>query len=327
MMTFLLGCILPLITASGEPDSAALLDDYSACGPNCLYAAARLMGLQVELDRVKQLVGAPRAAGNSLAEIDRAARSLGLATLAVTVDGARLASVPVPAIAHMRYSYVSPGRMEPHFILLLGAGEDHVIVLDPPLGVGAVTREKFAEAWTGNLLLFFDTAEAAEPWRVSLESTAERRWERSLLTSGLLLLLAAFVSIGQEKCRWLVRGTVYGIRGVARFVRARLGRDASSSRRPRMGTALRVLAVVVAALVPVAVGRWFSASGGEPALRTPGSAVREIARLLGITVSALRSEVRVIYSKGQVTRREKFHAKVFEFYRNWVRTDPPRECQ
>jgi ABC-type bacteriocin/lantibiotic exporter with double-glycine peptidase domain len=143
LLAIVLAAAIPL---SNAEDSAVLLDDYGNCGQVCLYAIARLKGKDVTFDRVKQLVEPTPPEGSSLGELNVAARALGLFPVAVAVDRSRLEYLPVPAIAHLKHSFLDSSRQQSHFVVLLHVSESDTILLDPPLPVGSVSRERFHEA-------------------------------------------------------------------------------------------------------------------------------------------------------------------------------------
>ncbi len=270
---------VPLLTLGvGEP-SAALLDDYNACGQVCLYAVARLKDRNVDFDRVKQVVGPPKAGVHSLAEIADAGSKLDLFPIAVTADRSGLNRLHLPAIVHLKRSFFRRDQKESHFVVLLAAEERSALILDPPFRTTRVGWGQFEETWTGNLLLFADTAEEADQWRAGLESAAGYHLKRYLLLSGGLLVIVMLVTIQWDRCKMFSQKLVGAASRVVRLPRKLLtptvsGAEQHGHRRSATRVALLVLLILVAGASPVVVGRWVGNIRRKPVLDIPGDVVR-----------------------------------------------------
>lgn len=272
MGILVLGCAFSLSLASAEEPSAALLDEYNACAQGCLYAVARLKGVQTGIAYVKKLVGPPQRGQHSLATIERAAHDLGLFPIAVSVDQSELRGLPMPAICHLKHSFFLHGQ-GPHFIVLLAARDNGVVILDLPFRTAFVPWTAFRAEWTGNLLLFADSADAARKWKGSFESPADHRLKGRLVFSGSLLLFVALITIQWEGCKVVIRGAVRAARALSPSARGVAGSERPSRRRCAIRTASRVLPVLVAGVVTVVLGRCLMHPEKGAMLRTPSGVV------------------------------------------------------
>ncbi len=267
----LIAWALPLLAASTQEASVALLDDYSACGQVCVYAVARLKDVPAEFEHVKNVVGPPQGGRHSLAEIERAARDLGLFPIAASADRSRLRGFPMPAIAHMKHSFFDHASGF-HFVVLLATRENGAVVLDPPFRTAFVPWKTFEAAWTGHLLLFADSADDAGKWRACFESVADDRLKVWLVFSGSLLLFAVLITIQWDSCRALVGSAARAARRLKRLAGG-VGSGQDLRRRRAMRTGLCVLGIVLIGVTSAALGRWLVPPKKGPKLKTSGESV------------------------------------------------------
>ncbi len=137
---------------SGIEITAELIDSWAPlrlwrrrpgdCGPCCLYLVLRHHGVAVTPDTVRRATGW-NWRGSSLQGLARGAASLGLEATCVRMDVQRVPDVSQPAIAHFQGN---------HFVVVRGADARQVLVADPRLGLGQVSRTTFEEMWSGHLL-------------------------------------------------------------------------------------------------------------------------------------------------------------------------------
>lgn len=137
--------------------------EYPAAGSFlCLVMAARVLGLPADYN---QLARAYPDDGHPDLTLLRAARGLGLKARRTTGDVARLAGMPLPALAFMK---------DGSCILAIKAGADKLLVYDPSdaSGGGAAVMPElldvgtFSERWTGTAILLAR--------RFSLEAAGEK---------------------------------------------------------------------------------------------------------------------------------------------------------
>lgn len=121
--------------------------DQSDCGPAALATIALHHGLRVSRERLRDVSGTDRV-GTSLLGLLKGAERLGLRGRAVKGDWAGLASVPLPAIAHVK---TKEGLG--HYVVIHRVLADAVIVADPASGIERWTRAEFSARWTGYALL------------------------------------------------------------------------------------------------------------------------------------------------------------------------------
>src|SRR5215470_4422488 len=75
--------------------------DQSDCGPSVLATIALHHGVRISRERLRDVTGTDRV-GTNLAGLLQGAEKLGLRARAVRGDWAGLATIPLPAIAHVR---------------------------------------------------------------------------------------------------------------------------------------------------------------------------------------------------------------------------------
>jgi ABC-type bacteriocin/lantibiotic exporter with double-glycine peptidase domain len=117
--------------------------DANDCGPASLTMAARGLGLDTTLEHVRALVKLGPA-GSNLQDLAEAAGRLGLRATAVRIAPTQLASVRLPAVAHLANG---------HYIALFDLRLDGLVAGDPASGVRTLPFPAFQQAWSGNLLL------------------------------------------------------------------------------------------------------------------------------------------------------------------------------
>lgn len=139
-----------------DPDAAASRND---CGPACLAMLLNGLGVAATTDAVFQRTGMTAEGYVSMAQLMRVGESYGaplefrkgwtLADLRARIDLAR----PVIALVHYAaFSSLQPGVSTqspftgPHFVLVVGYDEDHVIVHDP-LWAGTRRDEGAFKRW------------------------------------------------------------------------------------------------------------------------------------------------------------------------------------
>ncbi len=113
------------------------------CGVACLAMVARAYGLPVCAETLLKSVRRDPN-GASLAELQRAALSLGLRPVPVRVSPEQFGQVALPAIAHYQSG---------HYVVLYEFGPEGVVVGDPAAGMVRLSRDLFVRSCSGNLLL------------------------------------------------------------------------------------------------------------------------------------------------------------------------------
>ena len=112
--------------------------DQMDCGPTCLRMVAQHFGKSYSIDYLRKRANITRE-GVSLEGIAEAAESIGLHTLAVSVDFKTLVDeVPYPCIAHWR---------QRHFVVVYKVKKNTVYVADPAHGLVKYSKEDFVKGW------------------------------------------------------------------------------------------------------------------------------------------------------------------------------------
>ncbi|MDJ0796768.1 MAG: peptidase domain-containing ABC transporter [Calothrix sp. MO_167.B12] len=120
----------------------------SDCGAACLVMISSYWGKRFSVNRLRDMTNAGRS-GASLQALATTAENLGFATRPVKATLDKFAEQSFPAIAHWEGN---------HFIVVYEISRNKVIVGDPALGQRKLTRQEFAEGWTGYALLLQPTS-------------------------------------------------------------------------------------------------------------------------------------------------------------------------
>lgn len=116
------------------------------CGPNCLYAYLALHGRPTTLEAISSKVPLG-VEGATMADLKRAANSLGVTSRIVKATASGLASSPLPAIAHLH-------SRRGHYVVVLRVGSSEVTTMDMSSGViTSLPSDRFLEMWSGHLLI------------------------------------------------------------------------------------------------------------------------------------------------------------------------------
>jgi ABC-type bacteriocin/lantibiotic exporter with double-glycine peptidase domain len=172
--------------ATEEPVPKIDPAEYRACGVNSLYVVCHIFGVETDLQTVERLVGPKSDGTSSFAELDAAARGLGLQPVAAKLAPEQISLVPAPAILHVRRLQGQPHGN--HFLVFLGRTEEgDAVLLDPPDGPVAVSGSRFERLWTGNVLIPCKTKADASALRASLSGSAWVWWAEPSLWSACVI--------------------------------------------------------------------------------------------------------------------------------------------
>ena len=127
-------------------------DPYRCCGLNCLAVVAHVHDIHVPLSSIEEILK-PRANGDcSVADIERAAQTLGLHPASAHLDWNVLPLVPFPCIVQLhsltRYATKS------HYTILMGFHRTGVILLDAPNPAMLHPYDEFRKDFTGVVIAF-----------------------------------------------------------------------------------------------------------------------------------------------------------------------------
>lgn len=123
------------------------------CGAACLRMIARYHGHELDYSALLRLAAVSRY-GTSLLDLARAGEALGFVTSGVEVGWDALASVQLPAIAHLADRH--------HFVVVWRVDRGRVVIGDPALMTRTMSREEFERGWRGTLLLLRPTSQLGE---------------------------------------------------------------------------------------------------------------------------------------------------------------------
>ena len=112
--------------------------DAMDCGPTCLRMVARYYGKHFSLQTLRDKAHLNKE-GVSMLGISRAAESIGLQTMGVSLTWERLkAEAPLPVVVHWKQN---------HFVVVYRIRKNRVWVADPSFGKTVMTREDFLKGW------------------------------------------------------------------------------------------------------------------------------------------------------------------------------------
>jgi len=122
--------------------------DITDCGAACLASIAAHYQLGIPVSKIRQLAGTDQKGTNAWGMI-KAAERLGFSAKGVRGGIEALPEVPCPAIAHVLIN-----KTLLHYVVLYRITKTQVEYMDPADGeLHKETLEKFAEIWTGVLIL------------------------------------------------------------------------------------------------------------------------------------------------------------------------------
>lgn len=112
------------------------------CGPEALYQACKLAGIQSTLQDLRELAGTGEK-GTTMLGLAKAARAKGWDAQGLKVNYAYLQEMPMPVIAWMNGD---------HFLLVTKAEGAVVDLFDPGKGDRKISRQEFSRMWSGYVL-------------------------------------------------------------------------------------------------------------------------------------------------------------------------------
>src|SRR6266849_3511872 len=119
--------MLGAVACGSEP--AVLPEDYASCGQTSLYLVCLIQGMDVEWERVKNVVGPPDNNGyQTFEDLSKAAAQLGLHAVGLHTNRAGVTDLPMPAIIQVRDPQETHARA--HLVVLLRSTLDGVYLLD-----------------------------------------------------------------------------------------------------------------------------------------------------------------------------------------------------
>lgn len=154
--SFLICAILGSL--SSESLAQQSVSDFGNCGENCLYAAAKLHGLNVDYDHVSRLVDPDGDGQTTLESLRVAAIELGMFPTGIKLLPRKdqVESLEAPAIVHMKV--MKDEQEGSHFVIFLGVDKDEsVVILDPPGAPKKIKLGAFLNWWTGYSLVIHAT--------------------------------------------------------------------------------------------------------------------------------------------------------------------------
>ncbi len=166
-----------------RPPVCVRQNDITDCGAACLATVARMHGLRVSINMIRQHAGTDKH-GTSVLGLVEAAQQLGFEARGVRGSTEALGQVPLPCIAHV----VQDGLL--HYVTILRVTTGSVVVADPATGIVRHPLTRFKVMWTGVLVLLVPSPS----FRPGDQCFGRRRGLLLLLRQNRFLLLQTLVA-------------------------------------------------------------------------------------------------------------------------------------
>ena len=173
-----------------ETDETSETEIYSVspfCGIACLYAASRILGVDLAFEELVDAKYISSPSGSTLGDLSEAALDVGLAGIPVRGMTARfLKHLDEPTIIHVESNPDSETVDYDHFVLFLGSEKVFARVFDPPNPIRETPLVALAARWNGTGLIVSEE-DAAEVVSVSRRVRSN---ELAIVSSLLIALFA-----------------------------------------------------------------------------------------------------------------------------------------
>lgn len=124
--------------------------DETDCGVVCLAMIIKYYGRSISVSKLREEAGTDKLGTNILGLI-KAAKDNGLdATAVKSQDYVLDDKVQLPAIAHLRKRGTDKTIL--HYVVVYEVTDKDIVCADPADGLVKISKEKFAELWTGKLI-------------------------------------------------------------------------------------------------------------------------------------------------------------------------------
>ncbi len=114
--------------------------DSKDCGPTCLKIITKHYGKGIDLSFIREVSETNRG-GSSLLGLSNAAEDLGMRSLGVKIDLAKLHKAPLPCILHWNKS---------HYVVLYKIKKKEYFISDPAHGLLRYSEKEFLNNWIGD---------------------------------------------------------------------------------------------------------------------------------------------------------------------------------
>lgn len=114
--------------------------DSKDCGPTCLKIITKHHGKGIDLSFIREVSETNRG-GSSLLGLSNAAEDLGMRSLGVKIDLAKLHKAPLPCILHWNKS---------HYVVLYKIKKKEYFISDPAHGLLRYSEKEFLNNWIGD---------------------------------------------------------------------------------------------------------------------------------------------------------------------------------
>jgi hypothetical protein len=140
---------LPAIPADfDQSEDRQIIFADNLCGPNCLGVIASYFDKPASQAEILELTDGGLHQPVSMADLVRAANTLGLEARGVVAAVDEIRNLPFPLIAHVTRDG------QGHFLVLSGFRDGNFRVIDPPKKATEIPASELYESLTGNVLIF-----------------------------------------------------------------------------------------------------------------------------------------------------------------------------
>lgn len=143
------------IIDSNNSDLGDLAVNYKACAVNSLYLICKLKSIPANMAEINKSLSPEVDGSNSINDLERAAKLSGLEPMSVTTTISGLLNLSFPLIALVRNTDSKPlTRGNSHYIVVLGAFPEGLLVLDAPRAAEFYDYNAFKTHWSGVAVAF-----------------------------------------------------------------------------------------------------------------------------------------------------------------------------
>ncbi len=158
---------LTQVSADDATNGASDGDPYRSCGVNCFVIICRMRAIDEPLASANALLR-PRKNGDcSVADLECAARAVGLDVISAKLNRPDLYRVPFPAIVHLRSHALQSSSN--HYVVLTGMFRKGIVTIDPPNEPTYHPYEEFFDDWTGVVVAFPENSQRRRAFVASLQ--------------------------------------------------------------------------------------------------------------------------------------------------------------
>jgi len=141
--------LVPEVVEISGLKTTSYYDMHNPCGAVSVTVACSLVGWNVTLAEVKQVVHSNSFGQTSMQDVIQGLNAIGVAAAGVRLDSSLIGKVDVPLILHWRGN---------HFLTAVSVKHCSVLLIDPPNQTALVSLEDLEDSWSGEAVIVADSA-------------------------------------------------------------------------------------------------------------------------------------------------------------------------